>query len=738
MDNQTRRILLERVKASGFPGSILDVFQNPTILDQYIAQQQQLQLQSQQQSQPVVAQTPQEQEQGLRPAHAAGNVGQSMIFPNVEPNQSFNTVGMKIPIDINKVDNQGNLVESYKAVPPGITDLPTGPNRGMVIESPATQSAKTGGVKKYQTAGFDTDRIMADMLYPGYTAPTVDIVGYKSDKQREQEYKDWEKSVRNKPLPSGAITPTLSPIDAAVGIAAGIPGLAVKGLQTGVPAFVNFLNTPAMIGSTTLPGVTAGNILGAAGAGYSTQQILDPSSELRTNPNAENILMTGLGYTGLGIGRGLASGAKQTGKYFTRGVKPIEIPIPIQTPSVSNFDLEELRRVYHNSERYLRPEEVRYLHKHGHGLRENYLPNQLPPPPSEIQFMPDGTTRTVYNQQRIVPTPQGGLFGMTPEQTEAAWRNLQNNPNWTNWNSSNIFDSYTPKSVNRSGLSKEEAIAKASTKDKDVISKMSEEEFSNTVLKPTGEVVPYESQVDLMPHFTGNNNVVAMSPKEYSDIFNEHIDLLNDIVAKNNKSGIQYKVKGIDEHGNLTFYTPANQKGKNPLIKQGLEDVEIPAGESTWSTTINPGQWRGNVEDIANTQYFRSIPGLEMRNTTGTVFADRLPRKGTGAYESINEYLKKLDLGRVKSGFNSQTESSKGAWENFIKSGRAVGFYNNPSTVYGTMKSIFPYIGAGYLGYEGLQGAGAATQQKKYGGVKTYLKGGLKNRVLYNKARYKR
>jgi len=143
MDNQTRRILLERVKASGFPRSILDVFQNPAILDEYTAQQQQ---------QPVVAQTPQEQEQGLRPAHEAGNVGQSMVFPNVQPNQSFNTVGMKIPIDINKVDNQGNLVESYKAVPPEVYDLKTGPNQGTVIETPARM--KTGGVKKYQTAGF--------------------------------------------------------------------------------------------------------------------------------------------------------------------------------------------------------------------------------------------------------------------------------------------------------------------------------------------------------------------------------------------------------------------------------------------------------------------------------------------------------------------------------------------------------------------------------------------------------
>ncbi len=68
-----------------------------------------------------------------------------MAFPNVQPNQSFNTVGMKIPIDINKYNNQGHLVESYKAVPPGISNLPTGPNEGMVIESPAKM--QKGGVR---------------------------------------------------------------------------------------------------------------------------------------------------------------------------------------------------------------------------------------------------------------------------------------------------------------------------------------------------------------------------------------------------------------------------------------------------------------------------------------------------------------------------------------------------------------------------------------------------------------
>lgn len=143
MDNATRRDLLDRAKASGFPGSIIDAFaaydQGVDIVQQYVDQQQQAATTPPMQ----VAESPQEQEQGLRPAHEAGNVDQSMAFPNVQPNQSFNTQGMKVPINIDKVDNGGNLVESYKAIPPGIADFPTGPNEGTVIESPARM--KTGG-----------------------------------------------------------------------------------------------------------------------------------------------------------------------------------------------------------------------------------------------------------------------------------------------------------------------------------------------------------------------------------------------------------------------------------------------------------------------------------------------------------------------------------------------------------------------------------------------------------------
>ena len=137
MDNSTRRELLNKARTTGYPGSILDAFtaydQGRDLIGEFIQEQQQAAAQPPMQ----IAQTPEEQQQGLRPAHEAGQTDQSMAFPGVQPGQSFNTVGMKVPINIDKVDNQGNLVESYRAVPPGIQNLPTGPYEGTVIESPA-------------------------------------------------------------------------------------------------------------------------------------------------------------------------------------------------------------------------------------------------------------------------------------------------------------------------------------------------------------------------------------------------------------------------------------------------------------------------------------------------------------------------------------------------------------------------------------------------------------------------
>ena len=148
MNNETRRVLLARQRQSGFPGSIIDVFKaydaGRDIISEF----------EQQQQQPQIASTPEQQQEGLRPQHAAGNTQASMTFPNVPPNTAFNTVGMKAPINIEKYDKQGHLVKSYESVPPGVENLPMGPNEGMVLETPAEQYKTGGEIKKYQKAGF--------------------------------------------------------------------------------------------------------------------------------------------------------------------------------------------------------------------------------------------------------------------------------------------------------------------------------------------------------------------------------------------------------------------------------------------------------------------------------------------------------------------------------------------------------------------------------------------------------
>jgi uncharacterized membrane protein (UPF0127 family) len=162
--NQTRRQLLDRIKISNFPGSIIDVFKAADQGIDLISQHEQQQHQEQQQQNMQVANTPEEQAIGLREEHAKGNTGASMAFPNVQPGQSFNTVGMKAPIDIQKIDDQGHLVESYKNVPPGIQDLPTGPYEGTIIESPS--GYQTGGFKNYIDKATPFNEIGDTIIYP--------------------------------------------------------------------------------------------------------------------------------------------------------------------------------------------------------------------------------------------------------------------------------------------------------------------------------------------------------------------------------------------------------------------------------------------------------------------------------------------------------------------------------------------------------------------------------------------
>jgi hypothetical protein len=373
------------------------------------------------------------------------------------------------------------------------------------------------------------------------------------------------------------------------------------------------------------------------------------------------------------------------------------------------------------------------------------ISNELPAPPSELRLNEStGQLDPYYDTERPYFDQWMRELNATSNPQDVA--DLFANP------SGSIDLRKLKKNVkNKSGLTKEEILKNASPKDKEALSKMSESEFEETVLKPTGEIALYEPAINLGLGFDTNtrnltlSDSIPMGMEEYTNVFNSKLDRLNQIISRNNKSGLDYSVKGLSPSGALTFNTPAqieklppNTKVLNELKNRGLIDSEgnmspiaqeyvdrwaiagnrnIPQGESTWMLDINPGQWRGEVEDIANAEYFKAIPGLNMRNTTASVFSDALPRRGTGTYNSINEYLKELGLGRVKPGFNSQSQSSSGLWEDAIKKGKAFGYFNNPGTVYGSMRTVAP-LAAGTA-------AASQLQEQRYGGwLNNYQDGG--------------
>jgi len=219
----------------------------------------------------------------------------------------------------------------------------------------------------------------------------------------------------------------------------------------------------------------------------------------------------------------------------------------------------------------------------------------------------------------------------------------------------------------RSGFTREGVLNRVDDETKELIKNLPDKDFEKIVLKPNGKVDFIASDLDLDVDILGAERITK---EDYVKTFNDNLPKLNKIIAKRNTSGVPYTVTGIDESGRIGFNSSK--------------------GSSYFNTRIIPGKFKGKVEDIADKDYYQNIPGLNMGDTMSGVFGDGVARRGTKTYESINDYLKSLDLGRVKPGFNSQTEYSRGAWENFVKSGKAVGYYNNTGTVYGSMKTVLP------------------------------------------------
>jgi hypothetical protein len=259
---------------------------------------------------------------------------------------------------------------------------------------------------------------------------------------------------------------------------------------------------------------------------------------------------------------------------------------------------------------------------------------------------------------------------------------------------------------NRSGFNKKEIIEKTSDVfPEDFINKLNDSQFEETILTPKGELLYYQD-AELKNVFRGKDRIIKMSEKEYIDKFNSNLDILNnEILPKYNKTGIKYEVTGIDDGGKMNFYTP-----EQPLPEKFKEFVDtdiafILSGRNSWAIDLVPGKWKGDVKNIADTDYYKNIPGINMWNSGAGVFpnsSDFLTgTPGTGAYKAINEYLKRLELGRVKPGFNSQSgttilpggalkSGAKDIWDHLIKSDQAYGFYNSPYTVHGALRTLAP------------------------------------------------
>lgn len=143
MTNQERRQLLERFRASGMEGSILDVYKAHEQGIDLIEEHQR----AQQQNQPVPIKQPNDLREFYQMSERAGDLGRQATLKSVPPNTPINTNGAVKPMNIRVSDPEtGHLIESYDKVPPGISDISTGSYTGDVLIEPTNY--RDGGEKK--------------------------------------------------------------------------------------------------------------------------------------------------------------------------------------------------------------------------------------------------------------------------------------------------------------------------------------------------------------------------------------------------------------------------------------------------------------------------------------------------------------------------------------------------------------------------------------------------------------
>lgn len=209
MTNKERRDIIERAKASGYTGDYIELFRTGAA---------------------KLAITEEEREKGLRPYHEAGNVEQTMAFPNTPPNTPFNTIGMKAPIRVTKV--VGDKVVKDQVVPPGVSSFNTGSGYGTVVEAPALRA-------RGQEGGYH------DEINPQLKAE--DLEDYLAQ-TRGQDYEFWKATMDTLVYHENAIpmTGSMDPKRKQIG---GGPGVGL--LQFEGPSLATAVNRYAKVAEVT-------------------------------------------------------------------------------------------------------------------------------------------------------------------------------------------------------------------------------------------------------------------------------------------------------------------------------------------------------------------------------------------------------------------------------------------------------------------------------------------------------
>jgi hypothetical protein len=173
-----------------------------------------------------------------------------------------------------------------------------------------------------------------------------------------------------------------------------------------------------------------------------------------------------------------------------------------------------------------------------------------------------------------------------------------------------------------------------------------------------------------------------MNSIEYTRMLRNNKDLLNYNIKLNNKSGTEYYVNGIDLIDN----------NNRDMIAMSIVDEIDPSQRRRLYMQVNPGNISNDIKipDDVDEAFINNFPGLRAVNTSQGIFSNDHVKPGSGFYKALNQTLKNLSLGRLKSGGNSKSSSATNVWTNLLEKGKASGGMTSDGRIDAIMRALVP------------------------------------------------